>query len=297
MVKVGDRIRLLRKRANLTQAALAKLAGVSTGTIRNAEDSAEKQGTTITWGAVAGALAKKLKMNQAEVEEFLIGELPKPAAQVPPELVAQVREIEKRPPSPEWLGTAPPPPNTRVRPLPGGDDIAGGGPINDAPDIDPGDPHQFLPGELFPWDDSAFWVRVKGHSMHPDFRDGDVVIGSPAMDEQAESGDVVCIRFTMASRFRGGRTIKRIRKLDNRTYRLESINPAVPNIGEVLVEEVDAIGPAVMLVRPLWKERGFSVGDIAKARRVAASEPSHPVGEIPQKHPDYEGDSQVRSDE
>lgn len=206
---------------------------------------------------------------------------------IPMEVVAAVREIEKRPPSDSWRGK--PPPGTRIKPIPGGNEIAAGDPrkMIALPDSFH-EGAEFLPGELWPHDALAFWVRVGGDSMEPKFRKGDRVVGSPQLADQLESGDVVCIRFKDESRFRGGRTLKRIFWLSDDRYELRSDNPEYPPL-QIFPTEIDWIGPVVVHIR--YPGEGFDVSGTNPRQRIPKFM-LHKSEDAPQGHPDYENESQ-----
>jgi phage repressor protein C with HTH and peptisase S24 domain len=71
-------------------------------------------------------------------------------------------------------------------------------------------------------DPQAFAARVVGDSMEPDYREGDIVIFSPNL--AVRSGDDCFIRFEPGE----GTTFKRVYEDDERTLRLQPLNPSYP---------------------------------------------------------------------
>lgn len=288
MVKIGDILQIMRIEAGLMQEDVAAKLDVDPETISRWEraERLPKRGNTIR---------RMVEVYGANMDELLARW--RSGTKISPQLAEKVQKIEQEGASPQYMKEVgsqkpAPSPGTRVRPIHGGDDIAAGGPIENVKDFDPGDAHEYLPGEIYSRDDNAFFVRVLGASMYPDFKQGDIVIGSPALRDQVESGDVVCVRFTKESRFRGGRTLKRITLLNEKMVRLESLNPAVANIGEVLLDEIDefGLGPCVVHIKHLWKDAGYAIGETPEARRVMDPQTTKaPLGEERQEFPDYDG--------
>jgi len=93
-------------------------------------------------------------------------------------------------------------------------------------------------------DPQAFAARVVGDSMAPAFREGDIVVFSP--NTPPESGDDCFVRFADD----GATTFKRIFQTDERTIRLQPINPAHP--AEVHPSKsINGLWPAVFRIQRL----------------------------------------------
>ncbi len=92
-------------------------------------------------------------------------------------------------------------------------------------------------------DSQAFAARVVGDSMHPDFREGDIVVFSP--NTPARSGDDCFVRFKDTST-----TFKRFYADDERAIRLQPLNSMYP--AETYDrEELTGLWPAIMKVQRL----------------------------------------------
>jgi SOS-response transcriptional repressor LexA len=273
MEHVGNKIRHLRKRANITQAKLAHLAGVSTGTIRNAEDSAEKQGTTITWDAITGALAKKLKMPITEVDEYLVGKLTGPPS-ILGELDRRAREIGARPP-PERVVESLPDIPVYSSPVPAGPKSEKAGAA-----VRVG----FVPRALFPWDAQAYCVEVKGDSMVDWISEGDLVMVSPGVAHQIGFGDgAVCLVIDKtAGPGEWSDCIKRVFRWMDEQLRLESYNTAhQPRI--IRRADVEVL-PVVVRIRRDYLKMGLDLGAIENRKMP---QDRRPRGEA-QPFPDHE---------
>jgi repressor LexA len=93
-------------------------------------------------------------------------------------------------------------------------------------------------------DRQAFAARVVGDSMAPDYREGDIVVFSP--NTAPGAGDDCFVRFDGAK----GTTFKRYYQDNERTVRLEPINPAYPAV-TYPVEDITGMWPAVFRVQRL----------------------------------------------
>ncbi len=176
MSNFGDTLRLLRRRANLSQRKLALIAGIAEGTIVSAEKSRVRLLQTETYESLAATLAKKLRKTRDEINNILL------AADLPQFSPA---------PSP---AKSPPPPASR--------DPQGGYPIYSM--IPAGPYGQFadqahhdgyVPASLFPYDPATFALRVTGDSMADLVNDGDLVHCAPSLTEQIQSGDIVAVQL------------------------------------------------------------------------------------------------------
>jgi SOS-response transcriptional repressor LexA len=85
----------------------------------------------------------------------------------------------------------------------------------------PGEGEEYL--EIISNDPNAFALRIKGHSMEPDFKPGDIIIISP--NKQPESGNLVVAKL----KWEGEATFKRL-ILSNDSVILRPLNPDYPEI-------------------------------------------------------------------
>jgi SOS-response transcriptional repressor LexA len=277
MVEFGIKLKSLRDSVNMTAEKLAELSGVSLRTIRGWETGEVARPQPDRYDLVADVLATASGKPRKEIDHFLLPGLPFTV-----ELLNRVTEIESRPPRAPWV-TVIDTENTIARRIPLGDDIAAGDPIEGQP-VDQEIVRNSVAGDVWPWDDRAFGIRVRGHSMFPDFRDGDIVIGSPGLYDQIRDGDDVCVLFTLESKYRGGRTLKRVEQIRGNRIRLHPINPEHETI-EVGREEIADMGPVAAHVRyPVKQNKRWDLRRIGLATR-------HPKGNVQreQEHPDYEG--------
>jgi len=104
----------------------------------------------------------------------------------------------------------------------------------------PGFAEEFVPAPADIDDVNAFALRVRGDSMAPRFRDGDVVICSPA--RAPENGDAV------VAKVRDEETTCKILYLDNKNVVLSPVNPRYP--AQVYqASEVNWVYPVVICQR------------------------------------------------
>lgn len=82
-------------------------------------------------------------------------------------------------------------------------------------------------------------LRVRGHSMHPDIQDGDLVMVE--LTQRAESGEIV-----VASLDDGDATVKRLRRKGGEVF-LEALNPAFESIHN---KAFAVVGKVKSLIRP-----------------------------------------------
>jgi phage repressor protein C with HTH and peptisase S24 domain len=98
-------------------------------------------------------------------------------------------------------------------------------------------------------DPSAFAARVVGASMEPDYAEGDIIVFSP--ERTPACGDDCFVRLEPDHHT----TFKRVFFDDERTVRLQPLNPAYP--AQVLARErVSGIWPAVMRIQPIGRHGG-----------------------------------------
>lgn len=274
----GEKLREVRKRANLSGEKLADLSGVALRTIRGAEKTSKRNMQPDTYDALVKVLAEKLGVLPISIDRELLGE-------VSVGLVARrMKEVEAKPGSGKWVEVVDTD-NTVARRIPIGEEISAGKPIEGQP-IEQGKVSESVAGDLWPQDDRAFGVRVRGHSMFPDYKDGDIVIASPGLWDQIEDGDDVCVLFTPESKYKGNRTLKRVEFLHEGRVRLHPLNPE-HGIIEVDRGDIEAMGPVVKHVRTPARRNNkkWDLSRLPFAKRYPKNQNNVPV----QEHPDYDG--------
>ena len=196
---IAERIRLLRRIAGLSQAEFAELLGVNQRKISRIET-----GTTDTDPQLLVAIREKTNVS---LDWLLTGKgsqpgaaavRPQPNAAGPGEVLSAIRELrgafqpagavaEGIPPF--RAGAAIP-----VFEIEGQAEMTWDGGLPSGPAAESIQPP---PGFSDP---AAFACRLRGDSMQPDFRDGDILIFSPSAE--VRSGDFACVRFAGRSTFR-----------------------------------------------------------------------------------------------
>lgn len=158
MDTIGSRIRQARNRKGLSQPQLAKLAGVSKGTV-----SMWETGVTKPKGENLMRLSSVLGMSPLSLVDGPSDDVKDVA---PPDYIP-VRKV----PLIAWVAA---------------------GNWCDSPDNhQPGDAEEWLDCP-FPFSDSAFCLAVVGDSMWPEYREGEYILVDPALD--AVHGDDVVAR-------------------------------------------------------------------------------------------------------
>lgn len=269
---------LWKKRAKVKLPDLASESGVSLRTLRAWEKAEDDPSQPDKYRAVADALANHLQTTRMQIDNFWLRGVP-----LTIDLADRIAEIENRPPSGRWnikVDAA----KTVARRIPlAQDGIAAGKPIEGNP-VDAELANDSVAGDVWPWDDRAFGIKVAGNSMFPEYRNSDIVIGSPGLFNQVTSGDDVCVLFTHESQFRGRRTLKRIELLHEGKIILHPLNPDHDPL-EVDRADIADIGPVAAHIRyPVKQNKKWDLKRVGLARRF-----QKPPDVPEQEHPDYTG--------
>jgi SOS-response transcriptional repressor LexA len=231
MTHFGDTLRVLRRRANLSQRKLAALAGVAEGTIVAAEHAPVRLLQTETYNALSAALARSLKTPRDQINKLLIAADP----------------------------TATPVSNA----FENGRDPRGGYPIYSmipaggfGQYADQSHHDGYVPSSLFPFDPATFALRVVGDSMADLINDGDLVLCAPSLSDQIKSGDIVAVQLegdessTLKYLIDAGGATLELRPHNTRRHR-SIFQPR---------EQIARLVPVVVVINNSYKTRKWNLG-------------------------------------
>jgi SOS-response transcriptional repressor LexA len=286
----GKRLASLRERTSLSQKALAKIARVSQVTIWKAENADENNMQGGTLEAICSAIAAKLNMATDEVRDFLLGPLPG--------LKDQIKQIESKPPSPEWQHAQLGPPAQELPDIPIVSQVPAG------PISRPTEPTKVvgtIPRGCFPFDPQAFALEVHGDSMAPWVNDRDLVIASPAVawgDEGFPEG-MCCVVMMRQPGGEHRECLKCVYRHGEGKLRLVPRNDAYPT---QVVDSADVtVVPIVARYFRDWLRLGVKIpvvpgrGEAGGVQFVTPGDAPQrmPDYDAPQEHPDYDGPLKV----
>lgn len=240
MANFGDTLRLLRRRANLSQRKLALLAGIAEGTIVSAEKAPVRLLQTETYAALAGALAKRLKTGRDEINRILLA-----ADEPTPRAPAGASPLAAQPSR----------------------DPQGGYPIYSMIPAGPYGQYAdqahhdgYVPRSLFPYDPATFALRVAGDSMADLINDGDLVLCAPSLTEQIQSGDIVAAQL-------GGddsATLKYLIDTGGPTLELRPHNTRRHRSIFEPREHIARLIPVVVIINNAYKGRRWNLSPMAR---------------------------------
>jgi SOS-response transcriptional repressor LexA len=245
MTHFGDTLRVLRRRANLSQRKLAALAGIAEGTIVAAEHSPVRLLQTETYNALSTTLARSLKSPRDEINRLLMAADP---AAMPTPTSEQNRDPRAGYPIYSMIP-------------------AGGfGQYADQAHHD-----GYVPASLFPYDPATFALRVVGDSMADLINDGDLVLCAPALSDQVQSGDIVAVQLegddsaTLKYLIDSGGATLELRPHNIRRHR-SIFQPR---------EHIARLVPVVVVINNLYKTRSWNLTPAARAPTAARSRVPH----------------------
>ncbi len=255
---LGDIIRSKRKELQLTQDRVAGRAGISKPYLSNIETGRTKNPPT---DAVLRALERALRFDSGQLMRLAhIARTPMDIRDEQEKLRAQVTQL--RGALKGLLG------KPTQRPISAADmellsdteanvqEVTLGRLVPIINRVSAGYPHEFTDLDYPPsvadeyircpdvHDPQAFAARVIGDSMAPDYKEGDIIIFAPSTP--ARNGNDCFVRFESD----GGTTFKRAYIDDERTIRLQPINPEYP-AATYPNEQITGLWPAIYRIERL----------------------------------------------
>jgi SOS-response transcriptional repressor LexA len=218
-MKLGERIKAARKEAKLTQAALAKAAGLNQATISQLESDVMSSSTALP------AIAKALNVNSYWL---LTGLGDKQGIEPQVVIESNVQRVKaSMGPVLSWVQA---------------------GTFTNVQAVDRAQIEEWLP---LPEDcDQCFYLKVQGMSNYPTFQEGDYILVDPTVHYcDMQSGDIIVVRKNEDATFK-----RLVIETDGSRY-LQALNPDFrPNIIP-LDEDCIFVGEVVDSIRYLYKSK------------------------------------------